>query len=99
MKSDKALLGALAGLAAGAVLGILFAPDRGSKTRKKIAKKSGDYVDEMGYKFNELVATMSEKIDILKSEVSAMAEKGKTQADATVSTMSNAVKSNVNEVN
>ena len=36
MKAGKVFLGVLAGVAAGAVLGILFAPDKGSKTRKKI---------------------------------------------------------------
>lgn len=40
MKSGKVLLGVLAGLATGAALGILFAPDKGSATRKKISKRA-----------------------------------------------------------
>ena len=39
MNSGKVVLGVLAGLAAGAALGILFAPDKGTATRKKISKK------------------------------------------------------------
>lgn len=39
MNSGKVVLGALAGLAAGALLGILFAPDKGSETRKKSRKR------------------------------------------------------------
>ena len=36
MKADKIILGVLGGVAVGALLGVLFAPDKGDKTRKKI---------------------------------------------------------------
>jgi branched-subunit amino acid transport protein AzlD len=38
--TSNALLGFLAGAAAGAVIGILYAPEKGSQTRKNIKKKS-----------------------------------------------------------
>lgn len=39
MKNSNVLLGILGGVAAGAIAGILLAPDKGSKTRKKLNKK------------------------------------------------------------
>ena len=85
MKSGKVILGALAGLAAGALLGILFAPEKGSKTRKKIARKGSDVAEELGEKFNELVNTMSQKIDVLKDEAATMVENGKSAVKAKIS--------------
>lgn len=45
MSSGKILLGIIAGLAAGATLGVLFAPDNGKDTRKRISNKGEDYLD------------------------------------------------------
>lgn len=78
MSSGKVLLGVLAGVAAGALLGILFAPDKGSVTRKKIAKKSEDFADELKAKFDELVDSMSEKFDKVKEDITDSAK----QSDA-----------------
>jgi len=39
MSSSKVLLGVLGGVAAGALMGVLFAPSEGKKTRKKFYPK------------------------------------------------------------
>ncbi len=51
MTSGKVLLSVLAGVAVGAAIGILFAPDKGVETRKKIVKKGGDYALDIKHKF------------------------------------------------
>ena len=61
MKSGKLVLGVLAGLAVGAIAGILFAPDKGSKTRKKMLSKGKVYVGGLQDKFDEFVDNLSKK--------------------------------------
>jgi len=70
MNSGKLLLGVLAGVAAGALLGVLFAPDKGSETRRKISKKGKDYADDLKDRFDEFVNKANEKFERGKEEVS-----------------------------
>lgn len=44
----------LTGLAAGAVLGVLFAPDKGEENRKKVKKTAEDCLDKMKEKLSDL---------------------------------------------
>jgi gas vesicle protein len=81
MSSGKILLGVLAGVAAGALLGVLFAPDKGFVTRKRIIKKADNYTDHLAEKFNEFLDTISEKIDDVKEEAAEFAEKVNINTD------------------
>ena len=83
MSSGKLLLGVLAGLAAGTLLGILFAPDKGSVTREKIVKRGEDYADKVKEKFNEFIDNISEKFEEVKEEVSDYAEQSKVRSEET----------------
>jgi gas vesicle protein len=80
MSSSKLLSGILIGAAAGAILGVLFAPDKGTETRKKIAAKGGDLKDSIRNKFNELGEAISEKYDSIRGEAETIIEKGKDKA-------------------
>jgi len=83
MSSGKVLLGLLAGVAAGALLGILFAPEKGSITRKKISKKAEKYGDDLKEKFNEFVDDISEKFGEVEEEISDFVEPKKSRAETT----------------
>lgn len=81
MSSGKVVLGLLAGIATGAIAGLLFAPDKGSDTRKKITKKSKDYEKKMEKKFNKNIDIANKKFDKLKSEISDFAEQKMSKAE------------------
>jgi gas vesicle protein len=81
MKTGKLFLGVLAGAAVGATLGILFAPDKGYNTRKKIAKKTGAVVGEVEDKFHDVVDGIGQKFEAVKDEAIRMTKKGKHQME------------------
>ncbi len=77
----KVLMGLIAGLATGSILGILFAPSKGSSTRKKISKKSDDYLNEISNKFDDYLGGISKKFDSIKNEAINKTENGKEKVE------------------
>ena len=69
MKSQNLVAGFLAGVAAGAVLGVLFAPDRGSETRKAISKKSGDLMHGINDQLARFKGSIGDKYRSVKEDV------------------------------
>ena len=63
----KKLIGALlVGAVIGGALGILFAPNKGSATRKKLTGRSEDLTDDMEDKFNDLLEVVRKEVDTVK---------------------------------
>lgn len=79
MNSTKVVLGILGGVAAGALMGILFAPEKGSKTRKKIADKSKGFADDMKGKFEELYVDVTDKYENLLQDAKGLVSKNEVK--------------------
>ncbi len=84
-KSSSTVLGILAGTAIGATLGILFAPDKGSATRKRIADEANSAKDKLAENANHLKEkmvngfstkkqTLEDQVEDLVSDVSYKTE-------------------------
>jgi gas vesicle protein len=93
MSTGKVVLGALAGLAIGAIAGILFAPEKGSTTRRQIMDKGEGYVDDLKSKFNEFSDSLTEKYEKTKRDLEGFAEKGKAKYDEAKKDVKNAASS------
>ena len=84
-KTGDSILALLAGAAIGVGIGILFAPDKGSKTREKIKdslddlkdqskSKFGSFEEEAKEKFSQSKEDLKETVDNLLSKSSYKAE-------------------------
>jgi len=63
--TGKILVGIAAGAAVGALLGVLFAPDKGSETRRKIKERGKKISDDLQEKF----AKGKEKFNDMKEDI------------------------------
>jgi gas vesicle protein len=75
MSAGKVFVGVLAGAAAGAVLGMLFAPAKGCDLRKKIYKKGEEGTEAVQESFNDFLESISTKFDKLKKDLSRFEDK------------------------
>jgi gas vesicle protein len=76
MKSTSSfLIGLFSGAAIGAALGLLYAPDKGDVTRKKLTKKAEDLKDEFNDKLDDMKDYLNESLGLVKEKVSDVKEK------------------------
>ncbi|MEJ2595745.1 MAG: YtxH domain-containing protein [bacterium] len=60
------IAGLVVGGAIGAIAGLLFAPETGEETRKKVAEKSKEWADDMYSKFDDLKDSVTEVMEDVK---------------------------------
>ncbi|RAR72880.1 YtxH domain-containing protein [Flavobacterium aciduliphilum] len=68
-KTSSSIIALLAGVAIGVGLGILFAPDKGSKTREKIKEGLDDLKDQAKTQWSNLEDETKEKFSKTKDEL------------------------------
>lgn len=67
--SGNTLLALITGAAIGAGIGILFAPDKGEKTREKLKNGYQDAKKDLKYKYDDLANEMKIKLSSAKSDL------------------------------
>lgn len=69
MKNTHLVAGIVSGLAVGTILGMLFAPDKGNNTRRKIAKKGSSLKKSVKDSIDNLISSAENKIEQFSSKV------------------------------
>ena len=86
------LAGLLAGAAAGVVLGMLYAPEEGSETRKKIKTKATDLKDQAVDQYGRATEKASEQYGVVSEKVKDQYNNISTQVKDTADKVVSSVK-------
>lgn len=81
MEGGNVLKSILISAAAGAIAGILFAPDKGTKTRKEISKRGKDFADLARDEFEEFMDYTRKKYEETRKQTDDLIEKGEATAE------------------
>ena len=66
---------------AGAIAATLFAPDKGAKTRSRIAKKGHEYKDYLLDNYDDLSNAVLHPFETLEDETKRLSKKAKAKAN------------------
>lgn len=81
----NAVIGFMAGIATGAILGVLYAPEKGSKTRKKIQKDSLKLATDAKKDLNDQINTLKHFVSDALNDITSKASEFESKAKKTIS--------------
>ncbi len=80
MKAVTFITSSLILTAAGVAVGMLFAPQKGTRTRRKISEINHDYNDYLSDKLEEFVDFVSHPLENMEDETQRLAKKANAKA-------------------
>jgi gas vesicle protein len=83
-KNQKVVLGFILGIAAGALAGILMAPDSGDETRRKITDKAKGVKDDLSDQITTAINKLSAYVDKVQDELKGVASQAVEKAQENV---------------
>ena len=81
MSTGKVVLGVIAGAATGALIGILYAPERGAITRRSICLKGERGIDDLKDKFNDFIDTITDRFEKVKDDINDLVDETKDKVE------------------
>lgn len=80
MKAKNVMLTVLISAAAGAAAGILFAPEKGSRTRRELTKRGRDFSDLARDEFEDFLDQMRNSYNSAREQTDELLEKSEETA-------------------
>lgn len=77
--TSKIIVGTLAGVAAGVAIGLLFAPDSGTETRRKISGTYNDLSESLKEKISDLVGVVKDEYEHARDTAADLVHKATGQ--------------------
>ncbi|MGA3287990.1 MAG: YtxH domain-containing protein [Bacteroidota bacterium] len=76
MISGKVIISIAVAAAVGAAFGVLYAPAKGSVTRRRIVRRGTDYAEDVKKKFDEYIDALTEEYSAVKEGAMDLVDKG-----------------------
>lgn len=92
MKTSRIIMSTLLASAAGVGIGMLFAPQKGSKTRKQISEKNYEYSDYLSDTYHEFVDSVSQPLESIQNETEKLAKKANKSVKKVTSEVNSGMK-------